>query len=202
MKKVIVAALALLISVGASAEGFGIVGGFTSSQMKFKDLDLKSSAGIHAGFAYNIPLGLGFAFQPELIYNVKGFNWNGLNEGDGSKEWDKAKYGYVEVPLQLQWGIDLVMLRPYAFVEPFAGYAVTGSKVINSQKAKIDFENAKSRLEYGLGVGAGLEFMSKVQLSFKYFWNFENAQSFTEIKDTVKDGKSFNGLIFSVGLFF
>ena len=133
---------------------------------------------------------------------MKGFNWNGLNEGDGSKEWDKAKYGYVEVPLQLQWGIDLVMLRPYAFVEPFAGYAVTGSKVINSQKAKIDFDNAKSRLEYGLGVGAGLEFMSKVQLSFKYFWNFENAQSFAEVKNTVKDGKSFNGLIFSVGLFF
>lgn len=202
MKKIIVAALALLISVGASAEGFGIVGGFTSSQMKFKDLDLKSSAGIHAGFAYNIPLGLGFAFQPELIYNVKGFNWNDLNEGDGTAAWDKAKYGYVELPLQLQWGIDLVMLRPYAFVEPFAGYAVTGSKVINSQKAKIDFDNAKSRLEYGLGVGAGLEVMSKVQLSFKYFWNFENAQSFAEVKNTVKDGKSFNGLIFSLGLFF
>lgn len=202
MKKIIVAALALLISVGASAEGFGIVGGFTSSQMKFKDLDLKSSAGIHAGFAYNIPLGLGFAFQPELIYNVKGFNWNDLNDGDGNAAWDKAKYGYVELPLQLQWGIDLVMLRPYGFVEPFAGYAVTGSKVINSQKAKIDFENAKSRLEYGLGVGAGLEIMGAVQLSFKYFWNFENAQSFDEVKNTVKDGKSFNGLIFSLGLFF
>ena len=143
------------------------------------------------------------AFQPELLYNVKGFNWNDLNEGDGSAAWDKAKYGYVEVPLQLQWGIDLVMLRPYAFVEPFAGYAVSGKKWINSGEAnKIDFENAKSRLEYGLGVGAGLEVMSKVQLSFKYFWNFENAQSFAEIKDTVKEGKSFNGLIFSVGLFF
>ena len=201
MKKIIVAALALLISVGASAEGFGIVGGFTSSQMKFKDLDLKSSAGIHAGFAYNIPLGLGFAFQPELIYNVKGFNWNGLNEGDGSKEWDKAKYGYVEVPLQLQWGIDLVMLRPYAFVEPFAGYAVTGSKVINSQKAKIDFENAKSRLEYGLGVGAGLEFMSKVQLSFKYYWNFEGATQWSEVTDKIK-GRGFTGLVFTAGIFF
>ena len=202
MKKIFLAALALLISVGAFAEGFGIVGGFTSSSMQIKDLDLKSSAGIHAGFACNVPIGLGFAIQPELIYNVKGFNWSDINEGDGTDAWKKAKFGYVEVPVQLQWGLDLMMLRPYAFAEPFVGYAVTGNKVIDAKNQKIDFENAKARLEYGLGVGAGLELMSKLQLSFKYYWNFEDAQEFSEIKDKVREGKGFNGLVFSVGLFF
>ena len=202
MKKIIVAAVALLVAVTASAEGFGLVGGYTSSSMKMKEVSLKSSAGVHAGFAYNLPLVAGFSLQPELIYNVKGFNWSDINEGDGTDAWKKAKFGYVEVPVQLQWGLDLMMLRPYAFAEPFVGYAVTGNKVIDAKNQKIDFENAKARLEYGLGVGAGLELMSKLQLSFKYYWNFEDAQEFSEIKDKVREGKGFNGLVFSVGLFF
>ena len=193
MKRFFVAALALLISVGAFAEGFGVIGGVTSSQMKFKDIDLKSYTGAHVGVAYNLPLGAGFALQPELIYNVKGTNWEELKT--------KAKYGYVELPVQLQWGLDLVMLRPYVFAEPFAGYAVTGSKVINSDKAKINLSNVKSRFEYGLGIGAGVEVYNRVQLAFKYYWNFENADQWSVVADMVK-AKSFSGLVFTAGIFF
>ncbi len=193
MKKFVVAALALLISVGAFAEGFGIIGGITSSQMKFKDIDMKSYAGLHAGVAYNIPLYAGFALQPELIYNVKGTNWEEVKT--------KAKFGYVELPVQVQWGLDLVMLRPYVFAEPFVGYAVTGSQVINTQKAKIDLANMKSRVEYGLGIGAGVDVYNRIQLSFKYYWNFEQANQWSEVSELIK-AKSFSGLVFTAGIFF
>ena len=193
MKKFFVAALAMLLSVGAFAEGFGVVGGVTTSQLKFKDIDLKSYTGAHVGVAYNVPLGAGFALQPELIYNVKGTNWEELKT--------KAKYGYVELPVQFQWGMDLVMLRPYVFAEPFAGYAVTGNRVINSEKAKIDMSNLKSRFEYGLGIGAGVDVYNRIQLSFKYYWNFEQADQWNVVVDQVKT-KSFSGIVFTAGIFF
>ena len=127
MKKLIVFAAALLVSATAFAEGFGIIGGYTSSSMKMQEMTFKSSAGVHAGFAYNVPLGIGFSLQPELIYNVKGYNWQG--DKDAAALQEKAKFGYVEVPVQLQWGPDLLLLRPYVLAEPFVGFAVTGKKI-------------------------------------------------------------------------
>ena len=199
MKRLIVIAVALLTAVTASAEGFGIVGGYTSSSLKMQEMSFKSSAGIHAGVAYNLPLGAGFNLQPMLLYNVKGYNWEGSNT-DALKE-QAGKFGYVELPVQLQWGPDLLLLRPYLLAEPFVGYAVTGSKVINSELAKVDWSNMKSRVEYGVGVGAGVEVYNRVQVSFKYYWNFEDATQWSDITDKVK-GKGFSGLLFTAGIFF
>ena len=199
MKRLIVIAVALLTAVTASAEGFGIVGGYTSSSLKMQEMSFKSSAGIHAGVAYNLPLGAGFNLQPMLLYNVKGYNWEGSNT-DALKE-QAGKFGYVELPVQLQWGPDLLLLRPYLLAEPFVGYAVTGSKVINSERAKVDWSNMKSRVEYGVGVGAGVEVYNRVQVSFKYYWNFEDAKQWSDITDKVK-GKGFSGLLFTAGIFF
>ena len=199
MKRLIVIAVALLTAVTASAEGFGIVGGYTSSSLKMREMSFKSSAGIHAGVAYNLPLGAGFNLQPMLLYNVKGYNWEGSNT-DVLKE-QAGKFGYVELPVQLQWGPDLLLLRPYILAEPFVGYAVTGSKVINSERAKVDWSNMKSRVEYGVGVGAGVEIYNRVQVSFKYYWNFEDATQWSDITDKVK-GKGFSGLLFTAGIFF
>ena len=146
MKKLIVFAAALLVSATAFAEGFGIVGGYTSSSMKMQEMTFKSSAGVHAGFAYNVPLGIGFSLQPELIYNVKGYNWQG--DKDAAALQEKAKFGYVEVPVQLQWGPDLLLLRPYVLAEPFVGFAVTGKKILTAGETKVNWDNFKSRLEY------------------------------------------------------
>ena len=199
MKKLIVFAAALLVTATAFAEGFGIVGGYTSSSMKMQEMTFKSSAGVHAGFAYNVPLGIGFSLQPELIYNVKGYNWQG--DKDAAALQEKAKFGYVEVPVQLQWGPDLLLLRPYVLAEPFVGFAVTGKKILTAGETKVNWDNFKSRLEYGVGVGAGIEIYNRVQVSFKYYWNFEDAKQWSDITDKVK-GKGFSGLLFTAGIFF
>ena len=199
MKKLIVFAAALLVSATAFAEGFGIIGGYTSSSMKMQEMTFKSSAGVHAGFAYNVPLGIGFSLQPELIYNDKGYNWQG--DKDAAALQEKAKFGYVEVPVQLQWGPDLLLLRPYVLAEPFVGFAVTGKKILTAGETKVNWDNFKSRLEYGVGVGAGIEIYNRVQVSFKYYWNFEDAKQWSDITDKVK-GKGFSGLLFTAGIFF
>ena len=199
MKRLLVIAAALLFSATAFAEGFGLIGGYTSSSLKMKEMSFKSSAGVHAGVAYNIPLIAGFNLQPELVYNVKGFNWEGA-DSDVLKE-QAGKFGYVELPVQIQWGPDLLLLRPYVLAEPFVGYAVTGKKVINNGETKVDWANMKSRVEYGVGVGAGIEIYNRVQVSFKYYWNFEDASQWSDITDKVK-AKGFSGLTFTAGIFF
>lgn len=191
-------ALAMVISASAFAEGFGLVGGFTSSQLDIKSVDMKSCAGFNAGVAYNIPLVAGLAIQPELLYNVKGSSLKDIDL--------KSQYGFVEVPVQIQWGLDLIALSPYVFAEPFVGYAVSGINSLNKEKVKIDLDELKTKLEYGFGLGAGIEVMSRVQVSLKYYWNMEDFNSAKEFissaADNLKERKSFDGLVFSAAIFF
>ena len=191
-------ALALVFSVSAFAEGFGLVGGFTTSQLVVKEIDMKACTGFNAGVMYNIPLVSGLAIQPELLYNVKGASLDAIDL--------KSQLGYVELPVQLQWGLDLIMLRPYVFAEPFVGYAVSGSSILDREKMTLDLNELKTRLEYGFGLGAGVELMSRIQVSLKYFWNMENfnsAQGFIQgATDNIKDHKSFDGLAVSAAIIF
>lgn len=191
-------ALAMVLSVSAFAEGFGLVGGFTTSQLDVKAVDMKSCTGFNAGVAYNIPLVSGLAIQPELLYNVKGSSLKDIDL--------KSQYGFVEVPVQIQWGLDLIALRPYVFAEPFVGYAVSGTNSRNKEKVKIDLDELKTKLEYGFGLGAGIEVMSRVQVALKYYWNMEDFNSAKEFissaADNIKERKSFDGLAVSAVIFF
>ena len=203
MKRFIVAIVALLATTGAFAQGFGIVGGLTSSQVNVKQVDVKSAAGFHAGSAYCAPLGRGFAIQPELLYNVKGSNMEELKAN--------SKLGFVELPVQVQWGFKIAGIRPYVFMEPFVGYAITGNEKIGEESAKIIMKDVSNRLEYGLGTGIGIQLFNSLQVSLKYFWNFDDASLNTYI-DTAKglikgalDDKStnsFDGIVISAGIFF
>lgn len=200
MRKLLIAALALSISFLAAGQGkVGIVGGYTSAKMslseEIKSWSIKSAPGYHLGVAYYCPLALGFAIQPQIMYSSKSSEVEGFM---------KNKVGYVEVPVQLQWGIDLIVAKPYVFVEPYAGLAISGSvqDIQSSKKTKINFDN---RLEYGFSLGAGMMIARHVQLSFKYFWNLDN----TGIPDDVvlDEGaspveKRFKGLAVSAGIFF
>ena len=206
MKKAIVAAIAaaFVFNIGVSAQHYnnprgGIVGGVTSSSTKIKDVTTKSISMYHAGVAAEIPLGGGFAIQPELIYNMKGMTLNKVGDStmsDAAKSLE-TKVGYVELPVQLQWGPDLVAFRPYGFVEPFIGYQITAK---GDEVTSLGEELQK--LEYGMSLGAGID-ISHFQISAKYFWNFGNVykgdinQTATAIKDF-----SFNGFVISLAIFF
>lgn len=198
MRRIAAFILALCISaVASSAQTFGVVGGVTTSEMKIKNVGKTSVSGYHVGAAFNCPLISGLALQPQLQYNVKGTSLASL----------KTNLGYIELPVQLQWGLDLVLLRPYVFAEPFIGYAVNwkASEDHTSISSGLDLKKLKSRMEYGMSVGGGVEIYKRVQLSVKYYWNFEDCgitNFFGQIRDSATERKSFDGLAFSVGVFF
>lgn len=220
MKKLVFAAAIVAATVfctDASAQRYnsarvGLMGGFTSSSTSIKNADSKSVSLYHIGVTAEIPLLGGFAIQPALLYQVKGMsadkiNSSSISESLGSFE---TKVGYLEVPVQVQWGLDLLAFRPYVFAEPFVGFRVgqnTKGEVAGTLKDDL------KKVEYGLGLGAGVD-VWRLQLSVKYFWNFgkiydkdgnvgpivDNAKNV--IKDAVNNGNNFNGVMVSAAFFF
>lgn len=205
MKRIItlvaVAAASLFMAARAHAQ-FGIVGGITSSKTELTTAeDVKSMSLYHAGVTYKVDLGAGFAIQPSVLYQVKGASLGELNTA--SSEDFKVKTGYVEVPLSVQWGPDLMVFRPFVMVEPFIGYQVTSSDR-GADSVEGWTEQAKNKFEYGFGVGGGLEIAGNIQLSVQWFNNMgsmvrDESASSGSFSEKVKN---FKGIKFSVAILF
>ena len=206
MKKLIIALAALMVSVSAFAQS-GIIAGVTSSSTELKDAadNVKDITLYHIGLTRRISLGL-IGIQPSLIYNVKGTR---LEDFDSKAI--NFKTGFLELPVQIQVGFPVAGFRPYAFVEPFLGYAITngakGENISVQQLQNIKWDNIKNRLEYGAGLGAGIDLFNRLQVSVRYFWNLGELYDGAEIKDYINTGtevmknEKCSGIMASVAIF-
>lgn len=203
MKKFIVIVASLLIAVSAHAQ-FGVLAGVTSARNNLNDAvkDVANVTQYHVGITYKIPFGSLFAIQPALIYNVKGATLNHVVNAGQLIDSFEYKNGYIELPVQLQVGIDLGVARLYGIAEPFIGYAVSNS--IKGEGLKLDWnKDVKDKLEYGVGVGAGIELIKHVQISARYFWNLGKADNanLSEVVSAVSN-KGASGIVASVAILF
>lgn len=204
MKKLLVIVASLLVAVSAHAQ-FGVVAGITSSKSNLNEAwaDVKNITQYHVGLTYKLDLGL-LAIQPSILYNMKGTKLDVASADVAAAELD-YKTGYIEVPVQLQLGLNLGVARIYGFAEPFIGYAITNSASLGGTDLKANWENVKNRLEYGVGLGAGVELIKHVQVSVKYFWNMGDMYgtniSFAGITKTISEQKA-SGIAASVALLF
>ena len=208
MKKLIVIAATLLVAVSAHAQ-LGVVAGLTSSKTDLGQAkaEIKNVNQYHVGLTYKLDLGI-IAVQPSPIYNVKGTKVenlaNQITDGTLTVGDFEYKTGSIELPVQLQAGVDLGLARVYGIVEPFLGYQITNTTTTpGGNKIDVDWENVKNKLEYGVGLGAGVELIKHVQVSVRYFWNLGNAgeASLANAYDAVRTQKA-NGIMASVALLF
>ena len=180
MKKLVIAIAAAFIAVSASAQ-IGVIAGLTSSKSDYKEAwaSINEVTQYHVGATLKLPLPLGLAIQPSIIYNVKGTSIEELKATEGSAAAFKtdSKTGMLEIPVQVQWGIGIAgVVRPYVFAEPFVGIAINGENKVDvaglvNTEDKAEWDNVKDRLEYGFGVGAGVEILKHLQVSVRYYWN-------------------------------
>ena len=204
MKRIItlvaVAAASLLMAARAHAQ-FGIVGGITSSTTDMTTAeDVKAMSPYHAGLTYKFNLGGGFAIQPSVLYQVKGACIGKLDEA--SSEDFKVKTGFVELPLGLQWGPDLLAFRPFVMAEPFIGYKVR-SYDRGDETVEEWFERSKNDFEYGFSVGGGVELAGNIQLSVQWFNNMGSMVSDDTSSASFSDKvKNFKGIKFSLAILF
>ncbi len=181
MKKLVIAVAAALLALSANAQ-VGIIAGVTSTSNSYEEAwaNVKDVTKYHAGVSFKLPLPFGFAVQPSVIYNVKGARLEDTTTS-GKLETMEYKTGLLEVPVQAQWGINIAgVVRPYAFAEPFVGYAIDNevkASNLTGENSKEEWDNVKNRLEYGVGVGFGVEILGHLQVSVRKFWNMGNLYS-------------------------
>lgn len=231
MKKLFVIIAAALVSASvAQAQQFGVIGGFTSSSTGVNTKDamanLKNVSLYHVGAAARWELGSIFAIQPQIAYQVKGANLHKtITEGtyQNAANSFQSKTGFIELSAGLQAGVDLLAFRPFVLVEPFVGYAVTGTEnydVIGEGlvNGKIPYDeidaavaDVKNKLEYGFGVGGGVQVLDHFQVTVQWFMNLGNlynggkidsAQIEDKVKTYYKDIKNYQGIKVTLGLFF
>lgn len=176
------------------AGDFGIVGG--ASFLELKNLNMSKTTGFHAGFTYKFNLPVGFSIQPSLVYHMKA----AATETDNVDV--NLKVGYLELPLSIQWGPDLLIFRPFLDVSPFIGYGLNFNYAAGipggAEMDKGDWKDLR-RFEYGLGLGGGLEIW-KFQFTCRYHWNLGNLAAAESVKAVTKT--NFNGVTLSVALLF
>ena len=140
----------------------GVKGGINFTTMSRFELgyiseSVRNYTGFNAGVAFSFDLPVqGMTIQPELNYVSKGTMYRG-------PENFRFRADFIELPVNLQVGLDLILFRPYLMVSPYIGYAV--------YKLPQEVEwSGINRFQYGVGIGGGVDFW-RFQLQVKYNWN-------------------------------
>lgn len=217
MKKLIVLCLVAImsLSVADKAEArFGIKGGVNVSS-----LDKGTGAmGYSAGLSWQIDLPLWLSLQPEVLYHVKATS---LSEIEG-----QLGLGYIELPLNIQWGPRLAdrNIRVFAQATPFIGYAIaqTGntSSILDEYREElgllgdlgVDISGVETldkvnqwtninRLSYGCGIGAGIQLWA-LQFTAQYVWNFGQLTDNVKFSKELFNDNNFGGFNLTVALMF
>lgn len=206
MKRFFVVLATLLIGLTASARGgFLVKAGLSSSNMDLnRDVAsvisedvlggaiFKNFTGYHVGVGYRTGTWSGLRFQPELLYNVRG------TRVDDATRWSM---GYLEMPLNVQWGLDLIVMRPFLQVAPCIGYDfMNNTSETAAGHALGTVTTDANRLEYGLSVGGGLDILNSIQISVNYNWNFGPVANLTAYQDEVVGIKRKNARCLQVSL--
>ena len=189
----------LLSAAQAHAIKYGVVAGATFSSMQ--NIENSSKTGWNLGATAQFKLPLGFSVQPSLIYNSKAAGFDAsLVSGD-------INVGYLELPVSVQWGPDLLIFRPFLDITPYVGYALTSKVSMDTLLTQSEWKTSNlQRLEYGLGLGGGLE-VWRFQILCRYNWNFgplvgdEGTLGLPQVEEALKN-KNFGGVTLSLAFMF
>lgn len=191
MKRFLMAAAFILMSLcfgeRLSAQNFAVLGGANFYSTNIEEINSESMTQWHLGVAYRFDLPVGFEIQPALLYNVKGASL-AFSDADLS-------VGYLELAASVQWGVDLILFKPFVEVTPFIGYGLNGGGNL-----KRLWEEQGSKVEYGVGLGGGLQ-VWRFQVSARYNWNLDNIMRGSGDGNPFRDA-NFSGTTLSLAFFF
>lgn len=158
MKRLFAAAAALLLALSASAQGFIVKGGVDFQ--KTPDRSHVTYNSWFAGIGVQSFSRSGFSVQPELLYRVNSGQFDGFMD---------YTMNSVELPVAIQWGIDLLVAKPFIFLAPTIGYDLSNTVGADKNMQIPVFRKIVDHLEYGAGAGFGVNIW-KVQIVGKYNW--------------------------------
>lgn len=163
--------ISCMIHTASAKDGIfkvGVMGGINFTSVSHFELgyiseSVSTHTGFNAGLAFSVAMPVnGMTLQPEISYVSKGAMFPGEKQM-------RIRMDYVEIPVNLQYGLDLILMRPYIMVSPYLGYSVLRRPV------EMNWTNL-NRFEYGIGIGGGIDIW-KFQLQVKYNWNLSRLVS-------------------------
>lgn len=197
------AVVAAFACIGAGAQNvschFGVIGNLGINEFKdFKNLKNASQLGGGAGITLLLKVPCYFSIQPTVKYEFTKFRVPQAENNPAIVE-----QHIVTVPIPIQWGPDLGILRPFVEAVPFANFNLDGKwRQEGVQDGWASARNFLSATQLGVGLGGGIE-LWKLQISARYNWLFGDWQ---QIKAS---GNPFNnisgkrsGITVSVAFFF
>lgn len=202
MKKITLLLVSLFLLSGLAANAQHLVAklGYNYANVSLDKnvsvADIKAGrSGWQLGVGYQTEPVNGFSFQPEIVYKVSGYKLSDATD---------LRLGYIDIPLNVQWGPDLLIARPFLFAGPYVGLKVSNSLkgTINDipETTREDIIGGIKKAEFGLGIGIGVE-VFKFQIAGKYNWNFGRIADAGSVDYTTLDGKPRTFEI-SVGILF
>lgn len=189
MKKTILSLLVLFcICLSASAQKVAFhmggevgvnVNSLTVFGKHFKGSDL---AGFHVGLTSEFKLPAYFSFQPSVNYE---WSRGALQLDEVSNANTILRTNVINVPVAIQWGPDLGIVRLYAQLVPYVDF-IMGSKV----QGYWDIDRfgpageVFKPVQFGIGLGGGLE-VWRIQVSCRYNFGLTKASEVDVLRDAI-----------------
>jgi hypothetical protein len=161
----------ITVNTAQSQIRFGPKAGFTVSKMYIKTKNnplYEVIPGFEIGGVADIPLDFvmeNISFQPSLLFISKGYKYE---IGDFRT---RTRPMYIEIPMNVMYGIEMDQLKVYAGLGPYIGYGVAGKIKINTiDKAKNKVE-VNNKINWGPGdadLYKPFDFGGNINLAFEY----------------------------------
>jgi len=172
-------ALAISSTFATAQVRVGVTGGvqLANQPVKFSSITLTSDrlVGYHAGLLLDAPLAGNLSLRPQLLYSVKGGKYDLGGFSGGLVDDLKTTINYLEIPIQLMYGLEAGPGQVKIGAGPYIGYAINGktSGSSNGQSGSetIEFgsgQDQTKRLDYGLRLSAGYELTSGLGVTAFY----------------------------------
>lgn len=164
------------VALGSSAGAFGGLGLDMSAM-------LKARLGFRAGVMADIPITDRLSVRPQLLYSAKGYKvdprpllasllggFGGLTDALPDSLVQTVGVNYLEVPVQVMYGLDAGPGRVVIGAGPYVAYALGGS--LNGKTEA--FSNSINRFDYGANLSLGYELPMGLTVSAYYSHGFAN----------------------------
>lgn len=160
----LIAAFAIAGTANVAKAQFGIKGGIYTTKLSNinKEFKFKDNIGYQAGILYSHHVTPGFVIQPELLFINRTATIAPKQSMPGATN-EKIELQYLQIPLSIQYGFNLVVVRPYVQAVPHISYAIGK----NHNAGSWDDLN---RFTGGVGLGVGAD-LWKFQVNVRYNWD-------------------------------
>lgn len=160
MKKFLIAAVALLVSLSMSAQ-LRVTAGYQNGDLKSSDSGFSASVngnGFYAGILYQMPFSAAVGFEPGVLFDYMKYGEDDL----------KTSIYFLRVPLHLTYGVEM------APDMTIFGTAGPGLSIGLGGEDDPFGDDGLKRFDIPLGLEVGFRYMSRFDIRVGYDWGLLN----------------------------